>query len=147
MAFGPLNLGATPEEARRRALAALSQVGLLHIKDRVPHRLSGGEKRRVALAGLLAMNPDILLLDEPSQFLDHRSRRALIRILKENEHPKLIATHDFELALEICSRVIVLDQGKVVADGPIREIFANKELLEAHGLEQPPSLGGNHLPS
>ena len=108
---------------KQRVEIALEEVGLIEKRNKVPHQLSGGEKRRVALAGLLAMNPDILLLDEPSQFLDHRSRRSLINILNENSHTKLIATHDFEMALETCTRAILLDQGKILADGPVKTIL------------------------
>ena len=112
IAFGPMNQGLSKAEVKQRVEIALEEVGLFEKRNKVPHQLSGGEKRRVALAGLLAMNPDILLLDEPSQFLDHRSRRSLINILNKNNHTKLIATHDFEMALETCTRAILLDQGK-----------------------------------
>lgn len=136
-AFGPLNQGLDIHEVKQRVELALSKVGLLEKRHKVPHQLSGGEKRRVALAGLLAMNPDILLLDEPSQFLDHRSRRALINILNENTHTKLIATHDFELALETCTRAIILDQGKIHADGAVKTILSDASLLKTHGMEVP----------
>lgn len=137
VAFGPLNQGLGIFEVKQRVELALAKVGLLEKREKVPHQLSGGEKRRVALAGLLAMNPDILLLDEPSQFLDHRSRRALINILNENTHTKLIATHDFELALETCTRAIILDQGKIFADGSAKTIFSDASLLNNHGMEVP----------
>ena len=135
-----MNQGLSKAEVKERVEIALVEVGLFEKRNKVPHQLSGGEKRRVALAGLLAMNPDILLLDEPSQFLDHRSRRSLINILNKNNHTKLIATHDFEMALETCTRAILLDQGKIEADGPVKTILANETLLKNHGMEVPYSL-------
>lgn len=140
VAFGPRNHGASIEAANQSALEALKFTGMLEKKDRPPHQLSGGEKRRVALAGLLAMNPDILLLDEPSQFLDHRNRRNLINLLKLNTHTKLIATHDLEMALEICSRAVLISEGTVVGKGPIHELLGNQSLLASLGMEQPHSL-------
>ena len=137
VAFGPLNLGATPEEARTRALEALAAVGLPDAADRVPFQLSGGDKRRAALAGVLAMRPAVLLLDEPSAFLDPRGRRDLIELLPALPGTKLIATHDLDLVLDICPRVIVLDGGKLVADGPACELLAHPEIIERHGLEIP----------
>jgi cobalt/nickel transport system ATP-binding protein len=140
IAFGPLNQGLDKIEVKQRVDATLENVGMTDKRNKPPHQLSGGEKRRVALAGLLAMNPDILLLDEPTQFLDHRSRRSLISILNENKHTKLVATHDFEMALETCTRVILLDHGKIMADGPIRKILSDESLLKLHGMEAPHSL-------
>ena len=140
IAFGPINQGLSKAEVKQRVEIALEEVGLIEKRNKVPHQLSGGEKRRVALAGLLSMNPDILLLDEPSQFLDHRSRRSLINILNKNNHTKLIATHDFEMALETCTRAILLDQGKIEADGAIKTILADESLLKKHGMEVPYSL-------
>lgn len=140
IAFGPLNQGLDKIEVKQRVDATLENVGMTDKRNKPPHQLSGGEKRRVALAGLLAMNPDILLLDEPTQFLDHRSRRSLISILNENKHTKLVATHDFEMALETCTRVILLDHGKIMADGPIGEILSDESLLKLHGMEVPHSL-------
>jgi cobalt/nickel transport system ATP-binding protein len=142
VAFGPLNLGMTPDEARRRAADALAAAGLAGLESRVPHHLSGGEKRRVALAGLLAMAPQLLLMDEPTMFLDPRGRRELIRWLVAFAGTKILATHDFDLVLDTCARVFVLDAGKVVAAGPVREILANGPLMDAHGLEVPYRLRG-----
>jgi cobalt/nickel transport system ATP-binding protein len=133
--FGPLNLGATPDEARSRAAEALKQVGLAGSEDRPPHKLSGGEKRRAALAGVLAMRPAVLLLDEPSMFLDPRGRRELIGLLGQLPGTFVIATHDLDLVLDACPRVIVLDAGAVVADGPTRAVFADAALMARHGLE------------
>jgi len=140
VAFGPLNLGLPAEEVRRRVAEALERVGLSGFEQRVPFHLSGGEKRRVALAGVLAMQPGILLLDEPTMFLDARGRRELIGFLHDLPVTRIVASHDLEMILEICERVVVLDQGRIVAAGPARELFADKALLEAHGLEVPPSL-------
>jgi len=140
VAFGPLNLGLAADEVRRRVVVALQQVDLTGFEERVPFHLSGGEKRRVALAGVLAMQPEILLLDEPSIFLDPRGRRELIRLLKGLPTTKMIASHDLELILQTCGRVLVLDRGRLVGDGPARELLADTALMEAHGLEVPYSL-------
>ena len=137
VAFGPLNLGATPQEASARVEESLKAVGLTGCGDRVPFQLSGGEKRRAALAGVLAMRPSVLLLDEPSMFLDPRGRRELIRTVKALPGTKLIATHDLDMVLDTCTRVVVLDGGVVAADGPAAELLADVELMERHGLEVP----------
>jgi cobalt/nickel transport system ATP-binding protein len=137
VAFGPLNLRLSREETRVRVESALAQVGLAGFEPRVPHHLSGGEKRRAALAGVLAMRPGILLLDEPSMFLDARGRRELMRLLHEIGGVQMIASHDFDLILDSCRRVLVLDQGKLVADGPAEAILCDAALLQAHGLEVP----------
>ena len=117
VAFGPLNLGLPADEVRRRVAEALGRVGMAGSEERVPLRLSGGEKRRVALAGVLAMRPEVLLLDEPSMFLDPRGRRELIALLNGLGGTKVIASHDLEFILRTCRRVLLLDGGKVVADG------------------------------
>ncbi len=140
VAFGPLNLGLPADEVRVRVTEALERVGLPGFEQRVPFHLSGGEKRRVALAGVLAMRPEVLLLDEPSSQLDPRSRRGLIRLIQSLEGTKLIATHDLEMVLETCSRVLLLDAGRLVVDGPAHEVLANATLMEGHGLEVPYSL-------
>lgn len=137
VAFGPLNLGATPGEARAMATEALKSVGLTGCEERSPHKLSGGEKRRAALAGVLAMKPGVLLLDEPSMFLDPRGRRELIRTVCDLPGTLLIATHDLDLVLDCCPRTIVLDAGKVAADGPTQELLADEHLMTTHGLEVP----------
>ncbi len=137
VAFGPLNLGLPADEVRRRVADALEQVSLAGFDERVPFHLSGGEKRRVALAGVLAMRPEILLLDEPSMDLDPRGRRQLIGLLQALPGTRLVASHDLELILDLCGRVLVLDQGKLVADGPARTVLADAGLMERHGLEVP----------
>lgn len=139
VAFGPLNLGLTKTEVRDRVAAALAKVKLIGMEDRVPHRLSGGEKRRVALAGILAMEPHLLLLDEPTQDLDPRGRRELMAILQELPQGKLIASHDLDFILSTCPRTIVFDR-TVIADGPTKELLANSNLMESHGLEVPTRL-------
>jgi cobalt/nickel transport system ATP-binding protein len=142
VAFGPLNFGLPPEEVKQRVQEALAEVGLSGYEERVPFHLSGGEKRRVALAGVLAMQPAILLLDEPSIHLDPRGRRELIHLLNTLGGTKIIASHDLELILATCSRVLVLDAGKLVGDGPAENVLADAALMEAHGLEVPYRLRG-----
>jgi len=139
VAFGPLNLRMPADQARARVQACLEQVGAWHLRDRPPHRLSAGEKRRVAVAAVLAMSPDILLLDEPSTGLDPRGRRQVIELLRGFAHTKLIVTHDLDLAVELCPRAVILDAGRVVADGPTNRILGDDALLERCGLETPPS--------
>jgi cobalt/nickel transport system ATP-binding protein len=140
VAFGPLNLGLHADEVRQRVAEALQRVGLAGLEQRVPFHLSGGEKRRVALAGVLAMWPEILLLDEPSIHLDPRGRRELIRLIQGLQVTQLIASHDLEMILETCPRTIVIDQGKIVADGNSRDVLADAALMEKHGLEVPHSI-------
>jgi cobalt/nickel transport system ATP-binding protein len=140
VAFGPLNLGLRPDEVRGRVAEALERVGLQGFEQRVPFHLSGGEQRRAALAGVLAMRPAILLLDEPSLHLDPRGRRELIALLNGLPDTKVIASHDLEMILQACDRVLVLDRGRLVADGPARKLLADGSLMDAHGLEVPYSL-------
>jgi cobalt/nickel transport system ATP-binding protein len=137
VAFGPLNLGLTSAEARGRVTEALSRVGLTGFESRVPHHLSGGEKRRVALAGVLAMRPELVLLDEPSMFLDPRGRRGLMAILRQLGGTQVIAAHDLDMILDLCSRVLVMDKGRLVADDLAAKVLADAALMESHGLEVP----------
>jgi cobalt/nickel transport system ATP-binding protein len=136
VAFGPLNLGLAIPEVQTRVAEALRVVGLTGCEERPPFQLSGGEKRRAALAGVLAMRPELLLLDEPSMFLDSRGRRDLIQLLQQLPGSKLIASHDLRLIEETCLRSIVLDAGAIVADGPTRELLNDPQFLALHGLEK-----------
>jgi len=140
VAFGPLNMGCGDAEVRERVARALAEVEMTHAERKAPYHLSGGEKRRVAIATVLSMSPEILVMDEPTGNLDPRGRRALIRLLKKLTMTKLVATHDLELVLDLCTRAVLLDHGKVVADGDTRAILSDAASLEAHGLEKPPSL-------
>lgn len=132
--FGPLNLGVPREEARIVAQGALEGVGLGGHGDRSPHHLSAGEKKRAALAAVLAMRPAVLALDEPTAALDPKGRRELSALLAGFTGTRVIASHDLELVGKLCSRVVLLDAGKVVVSGPAGEILGNEELLRAHGL-------------
>ncbi len=142
VAFGPLNMGLPPEEASERALSALKTVDALHLKDRPPYKLSGGQKRSVAIASVLSMLPDILVMDEPSTGLDPYCRRQLITLLQSFKHTKIIATHDLDLVLDLCTRTIVLSNGKIIADGPTSEIFNDHVLLQQSHLEKPLRMQG-----
>jgi cobalt/nickel transport system ATP-binding protein len=142
VAFGPSNLGLTAPEVESRVRAALESVGATHLATRAPYRLSGGEKRAVAIAGVLAMQPSILVLDEPSSGLDPAARRRLIGLLRSLTQTRVIATHDLDLVLEVCRRVIVLHDGQPQADGPPGELFADRELLQRCRLEPPLSWQG-----
>lgn len=144
VAFGPLNSGLPPDQVERRVALALDRVGMSQVAGRPPHRLSAGEKRAVAIATVLAMAPDILVMDEPSANLDPRGRRRVIELLQSFDHTRIIATHDLELVVEVCSRVIVMDRGRIVADGPARAILADEALMLDHGLEKPHSLRHPH---
>jgi len=137
VAFGPLNLGLPREDVDARIDDALARVGATALRDRPPYRLSGGEKRAVAIATVLAMYPSILVMDEPSSNLDPRARRRLIGLLGGFEHTKIIATHDLDLAANLCERTIVMSGGTIAADGPTASIFGDNELLERCGLERP----------
>jgi cobalt/nickel transport system ATP-binding protein len=137
VAFGPLNLGLPPEEVEDVVMRALETVGASHLKARPPYRLSGGEKRSVAIATVLSMSPDILVMDEPTSGLDPRARRRLIELLKTFQHTKVIATHDLDMAVDLCERTIVLHEGAVTADGPTRELLQDQALLAESGLEKP----------
>jgi len=137
VAFGPLNLGLPPAEVDNRVQNALNTVGVAHLRDRPPYRLSSGQKRRVAIATVLSMSPDILVMDEPSAGLDPQARRQLINLLNTFKHSKIIASHDLDMVLDLCERTIILHEGKVKADGSTREIFRNEELLNECHLEKP----------
>ena len=142
VAFGLVARGIPPAEAQRRALETLSSLGVAHLVPRFPHRLSGGEKRMAALAGILAMRPDVLLLDEPTAALDPRARRRVIEVLKGLETPLILATHDLDMALDVCPRTVLLHDGTAAAEGATAELLQDESLLLAHGLELPLSCGG-----
>ena len=137
VAFGPLHIGLPEGEVRRRARWALAQVGMEGFEDRMPHHLSLGERKRIAMATVLSMDPAILVLDEPTSELDPRSRRSLIRLLRELPQTMLVASHDMRLVRDLCTRTVILDAGRIVADGPTHRLLADVALLERHGLEQP----------
>ena len=134
VAFGPLNSICPRTDVKERVADSLAQVGMTGHEQRVPFHLSGGEKRRAAIAGVLAMRPAVLLLDEPTMFLDPRGRRDVIRLIKELPGTKLIASHDLPMVKETCSRVLLLDEGKLIADGTPDKIMNDVELMEKHGL-------------
>ena len=140
IAFGPLNMGLAQEEVTRRVDATMARMGLTEFAERPPHHLSGGQKRTVAIAGVQAMQPQLVIYDEPSANLDIRSRRRLINDLCESEETVLVASHDLEMILEVCERVFLLDEGRIIASGPTRRMMADSALMEAHGLERPHSL-------
>ena len=140
VAFGPLNYELSAEEVRSRVRDALEAVGMPGFEERVSHHLSFGEKKRISLATVLSMKPEVLLMDEPTSNLDPRSRRRVIEVIRSLGVARIIATHDLEMALELCGRGIILDNGQVVADGRTSDILKDADLLEAHGLEVPYSL-------
>jgi cobalt transport protein ATP-binding subunit len=137
VAFGPQQLGLSEAEVSGRVQKALAQAGLAGFGHRATHHLSHGEKRRACLAGVLACEPTVLVLDEPTSDLDPRGRREFKALLQQIPATKVIATHDLELVVELCSRAIVLDRGAVVADGPVAKLLNDEELMLAHGLERP----------
>lgn len=146
VAFGARNMGLSGVELDEAVRQALERTGIVHLAHRPVHHLSIGEKRLACLAGILVMAPDPLLLDEPSAALDLVNRRRLIELLKSMDQAMLIASHDLEFLLELCSRVILIDGGRIVADGPARTILGDPDLMNAHGQEVPHSLTP-HLPA
>lgn len=140
VAFGPVNVGLDEGEISQRVAEALHLTGTTHLAERAPHHLSGGEKRMVSIASVLAMRPGLVLYDEPDANLDMRARRRLIQFLQAAPHTVVLASHDLEMVLEVCERVVLLDDGRIVADGDPREIMGDVRLMEAHGLEKPHSL-------
>jgi cobalt/nickel transport system ATP-binding protein len=137
VAFGPLYQGLSPAEVYQLVDQALESVQMLAYKQRVSHHLSMGEKKRIAIATVLSMHPEVLVLDEPTGGLDPRSRRSLIHLLNELPLTMLVSTHDMQLVREIFPRMIVLDEGCVVADGTTESLMADPQFLEIHGLERP----------
>src|SRR4030066_138756 len=145
VAFGPVNLGLEKEELERKVMQALETVGAAHLKNRPPYRLSHGEKRSVAIATVLAMSPDILVMDEPTSSLDPMSRALLIELLKTFHHTKIIATHDLDMAMDLCERAIVLHQGRITGDGPTMKLLKDEELLHRSRLEKPLRMQGGPI--
>jgi cobalt transport protein ATP-binding subunit len=137
VAFGPLHMGLPMNEVERRVKSALEAVRMSGFRDRLSHHLSVGEKKRIAIATVLSMNPQILVLDEPSAGLDPRGRRTLINLLRELPITMLVSTHDMRLVQELFPRTIVMDEGQIVEDGPTKQILEDEKLLTAHGLEKP----------
>jgi len=137
VAFGPLHQGLPEKEVRRWSLWALEQVGMGGFEGRLSHHLSLGQKKRVAIATVLSMRPEILVLDEPTAGLDPRGRRQLISLLRDLPQTMLVSTHDMWLVDELFPRTVIMDEGRVVADGATAELLADRALLEAHGLESP----------
>ena len=140
VAFGLVARGVEPDEAKRRASGELGRFGIPHLAPRPPHRLSGGEKRAAALCGILAAQPDVALLDEPSSSLDPRARKRLIEILRTLDCPLIVATHDLDMALDLCDTVLLLSGGRSVALGVSRDLLSDGKLLRENGLELPLSL-------
>jgi cobalt/nickel transport system ATP-binding protein len=151
VAFGPANLGITGAELESRVTAALDAVGMTDDADRPPHHLSFGQRRRVAIATVLAMRPEVLVLDEPTSNLDPASRRELVDVLDALDVTILVVTHDLPFALETCERSVVLSGGTIVADAPTRDVLTDDDLLRQHRLElpygfQPASVTGRAAP-
>ena len=141
VAFGPLNLGYSGHEVTDRVAQALEAVGLAGLENRAPHHLSIGQKRAAAIATVLAMNPAVLLMDEPASNLDPRGRGRLIEVLEGMDITMIIAGHDLDMMARLCRRCVVVDGGKIVADGPAKQVLADGRLMYDHGLEVPPILG------
>jgi cobalt/nickel transport system ATP-binding protein len=137
VAFGPINMGYSADEVRRAVTKALEMVGMAGFEKRSPHHLSIGEKKRIAIATVLSMSPEILVIDEPSSNLDPRGKWDIIGVLKSLPVTRVIVSHDLELVAALCRRAVVLDKGRVVADGTTAEILADKNLLAEHGLATP----------
>ena len=137
MMFAPMNYGFTRDEAEKRVDETLKKLGLMELKHRHNHKISGGEKRMAAIATILAMDPEVILMDEPSTALDPMNRRTLINTIKQLPQTKIIASHDLDMILETCNRVILLNHGEIVANGKTKELLTNRKLLEANRMELP----------
>ena len=144
MIFGPMNYGMSREEADRRVDEVLTSLNLTELKHRSNHKISGGEKRMAAIATILAMQPEVILMDEPSTALDPVNRRTVINTVNSLKQTKLIASHDLDMILDTCDRVILLSRGKIAADGDAEKILSDKALLEANRMELPFCLQGYH---
>lgn len=142
MIFGPINYKMSYDEAVKKAEEVLSRLHIEYLKDKYNHKISGGEKRMAAIATILAMEPTGILMDEPSASLDPKNRRKLINVLNDLKITKLIASHDLDMIMETCTRVLILSGGHIVADGPVNELLRDRLLLEANDLELPFCLAG-----
>ncbi|MBQ1891281.1 MAG: energy-coupling factor ABC transporter ATP-binding protein [Firmicutes bacterium] len=142
MLFAPLNYGMSREEAEAKADAVLKELGLEYLKERYNHRISGGEKRMAAIATILTMEPEMILMDEPSSSLDPYNRRKVINTIKKLPQTRLITSHDLDMILDTCSRVVLISGGRIAADGPAEAILTDKALLEANRMELPLCLAG-----
>ena len=142
VAFGPLNLGLSGTDVEQRVKDALEQVGGWHLQGKPPYRLSAGEKKRVAIATVLSMSPDILVMDEPTSGLDPFARRQLMSLLRNFHHTKIFTGHDMDMVFDLCERTIVIHEGKIMADAPTSEIFHNDALLTQCRLEKPLTMQG-----
>lgn len=140
IAFGPMNMGISKDDIRNVVERSLKKVGALELSAKASFHLSGGEKRLAAIASLLAMNPKVMLFDEPTANLDTRNRRKVIDLIKGLKETLFISSHNMDFLLETCSRAILIDEGVIVTEGPIKDILSNKVLMENHGLEVPFSL-------
>ena len=137
VAFGPRNYGLSEDEVEKRVTEALEKVHILELRGKQTYKLSGGEKKLAAIATILSMEPDIIIMDEPSIALDPRNRKNLITILNEINSLKLITSHDLDFIMDTCERTVLLDEGRIIADGETKEILSDRNLLEGHGLELP----------
>ena len=137
VAFGPQNYGLSDEEVEKRVAEALEKVHITELRKKHTYKLSGGEKKLASIATILAMEPDIIIMDEPSIALDPRNRKNLIKILNEIKSLKLITSHDLDFIMDTCERTVLLDDGHIIADGPSTDILSNEALLTRHGLELP----------
>jgi len=140
VAFGPRNYKLDEKEVHNRVEMALNMVGIQHLRDKAPYKLSGGEKKAAAIASVLSMNPEILIMDEPTAALDPKSRRRIMNLLQTFAHTKIITSHDLDMVFEVCSRILIMKDGHIAADGSTEEILTNEELLEKCGLELPLSI-------
>ena len=137
MLFGLLNYGMKREEAEKKVSQVLDTLHISYLKDRYNHRISGGEKRMAAIATVLAMEPSVLLMDEPTSALDPKNRRMIINTIRSLKQTRIITSHDLDMILDTCSRVILIDEGRIIKDGTAEEILKDRELLEAHSMELP----------
>lgn len=140
IAFAPRNYGYSKEEVEERAARAMEKTGTAYLRDKPVYQMSGGEKRLVSIATILSMDPELILMDEPEAALDPRNRRRLIRLLHELPQTRIIASHDLDMILDTCSRVILMGKGRIAADGPAEQILTDRKLLETYDLELPLSM-------